>query len=136
MRNYSAPENLEKIVNAGALFQVTSVIVAQKHLADISQKLTEIKKTVDDIHKHQKDKRETDITGAVDYFKQIAPSILAGELRDSYQHQFEKYEGELLSIRNHLLKDIKKLNHEIENLKDGRYVWYGRYKGVDKDASA
>lgn len=114
-----SPENLEKIVNAGALFQVASVIVAQKHLADISQKLTEIKKTVDDIHKHQKDKRETDITGAVDYFKQIAPSILAGELRDSYEHQIEKYEGELLSIRNHLLKDIKNQNHEIENLKDG-----------------
>lgn len=43
-----APENLEKIVNAGALFQVASVIVAQKHLADISQKLTEIKKAVDE----------------------------------------------------------------------------------------
>jgi len=113
-----APENLEKIVNAGALFQVASVIVAQKHLADISQKLTEIKKAVDEIQKHQKDKRETDMTGAIDYFKQIAPSILAGELRDSYQHQIEKYEGELLSIRDHLLKDIKKLNHEIENLKD------------------
>jgi uncharacterized protein YaaW (UPF0174 family) len=114
-----APENLEKIVNAGALFQVASVIVAQKHLADISQKLTEIKKAVDDIHDHQKDKRETNMTGAIDYFKQIAPSILAGELRDSYQHQIEKYEGELLAIRNHLLKDIKKLNFEIESLKDG-----------------
>lgn len=114
----TSPENLEKIVNAGALFQVASVIVAQKHLADISQKLTEIKKAVDEIHEHLKDKRETDITGAIDYFKQIAPSILTGELRDSYQHQIEKYEGELLSIRNHLLKDIKKLNHEIENLKD------------------
>ncbi len=108
----------EKIVNAGALFQVASVIVAQKHLADISQKLTEIKLAVNEINKHQKDKRETDMTGAIDYFKQIAPSILAGELRASYQHQIEKYEGDLLSIRNHLLKDLEKLNSEIENLKD------------------
>jgi uncharacterized protein YaaW (UPF0174 family) len=113
-----SPDKLQNIVNAAALFQVASVIVAQKHLADINQKLTEIKKIVDDIHTHQRDKRETDMTGAIDYFKLIAPSILAGELRDSYQHQIEKYEGDLLSIRNHLIKDIEKLNFEIKGLKN------------------
>ena len=112
-------DDLKKIVNAGVLLQITSVIVAQKHLADITQKLIEIKKEVDNIHQHQKNKRETDMTGAIDYFKQIAPSIMAGELRDAYQYQIEKYEGDLLSIRDHLLKDIQKLNLETRNLKDG-----------------
>jgi uncharacterized protein YaaW (UPF0174 family) len=114
----TSADNLHNIFNAAALFQVASVIVAQKHLADINQKLTEIKKTVDDIHKFQKDERETNMTGAIDYFKQIAPSILAGELRNSYESQIEKYEGELLSIRNHLVKDIRNLNSEIKNLKN------------------
>lgn len=114
----TSADNLKSIVNATALWQIASVAVAQKHLADISQKLTEIKKTVDDIHQHLQDKRETNMTGAIDYFKQIAPSILAGELRDSYQHQIEKYEGDLLSIENHLSKDVVKLNAEIQHLKD------------------
>lgn len=112
----SKPENLTNLVNAGALFQIVSVVVAQKHLADISQKLTEINEAVNRVLEFQNDERKAKMTGAIDYFRQIAPSILACNLDVSFRQQIEKYEGDLLSVRNHLRGDIEKLNKEIESL--------------------
>lgn len=37
-------EKLSDMINAAAVWQIASVVVAQKHLADISQKLDELKK--------------------------------------------------------------------------------------------
>jgi hypothetical protein entcl_0677 len=45
------PENLEKIVASGVLFNALSTVVAQKHLADISNKLSSIQDGIDDILK-------------------------------------------------------------------------------------
>lgn len=45
------PENLEKIVASGVLFNALSTVVAQKHLADINNKLSSIQDGIDDILK-------------------------------------------------------------------------------------
>lgn len=45
------PENLEKIVASGVLFNALPTVVAQKHLADISNKLSSIQDGIDDILK-------------------------------------------------------------------------------------
>ncbi len=127
-----APDNLQKIVNVGALWQIASVIVAQKHLADISQKLTEIKKEVEDIRQHQEDVRESNMEGAIDYFNQIAPAILAGKFSDAHLNQIESNEKDLLSTINHLLKDLKKLNNEIENIESSDFGTEGIKNAIEK----
>lgn len=107
--------DLSNIVNAGALFQIASVAVAQKHLADISRKLSEIKAAVDRIQRFQSNERRAVLTGALRYFEQIAPSVLAGEWSDGIRNQIEHHEAHLLQVQDHLLEDIR---HESQNILD------------------
>lgn len=101
------PSQLSTIVNAAALFQVASVAVAQKHLADISRKLSEIKAIVERIDRSQKDQRLASIRGAIQYFEQVAHAVLSGELSDSVSNQIEHLETQLLQIQEHLLLEIR-----------------------------
>ncbi|MFZ2631542.1 MAG: hypothetical protein WA081_15210 [Desulfosalsimonadaceae bacterium] len=111
------PSKLSKIVNASALLQVASVAVAQKHLADINEKLSEIKACVDKIHQFQKNERRSVLTGATRYFEQVAQSVLAGELSDAIRNQIEDHEANLLQVQDHLMEDIRHESKEIINIK-------------------
>ncbi|AWJ94438.1 hypothetical protein Sp245p_31825 (plasmid) [Azospirillum baldaniorum] len=113
------PERLSNIVNAAALFQIVSVAVAQKHLADISRKLSDIKAAVDRIQRFQSNERRSVLTGALRYFEQIAPSVLAGEWSDGIRPQIEHHEAHLLQVQDHLLEDIRHESQEIVNVKGG-----------------
>ena len=123
----SAPEKLRKIVTIAALWQITSVIVAQKYLVDIDKKLVDIDKKLDVIKDDVKailshlniDEPLSKIQGVIEYFNQIAPAIKAGELRDAYEQKIEDSEFELIEIEKSLFKNVKKLNEEIGNLNDG-----------------
>ncbi len=117
--NVIEPSHLSAMVNASALWNVASVALAQKHLADISKKLSDIKLAVDDIRKFQKDERRSLLTGSIRYFEQVAPSVLAGELSDRVLHQIERHEGDLLRVQDHLLEEILTHTDGIRNLKDG-----------------
>lgn len=112
------PSKLSNIVNASALLQVASVAVAQKHLADISKKLSDIKAIVERISKFQEDKRKSKITASIHYFEQVAKSVLSGELSASVRSQFEGHESLLLSIQAHLMVDIRHESKAILDVKD------------------
>lgn len=112
------PGRLSSIVNASALLQVASVAVAQKHLADISRQLSEIKASVDRILSFQKNERCSVIRGATRYFEQVALAILAGELSESVRHQIERHEAQLLQAQEHLMLDIRHESQAILSVKD------------------
>ncbi len=112
------PEQLSTIVNTGALLQVASIVVAQKHLADISQKLSEIKASVDRILSFQKNERGAVIKGATRYFEQVAQAVLSGELSKSVRHQIEHHEAQLLQVQEHLVVDIRHESQAIRHVKD------------------
>lgn len=105
-RLYEA-NGLSNLVNAAVLFQIVSIAVAQKHLADISQKLSEIKAGVDRIQLFQKNERKSILTGATRYFEQVAPSVLDGEFSDGIRNQIEQHEASLLQVQDHLMEDIR-----------------------------
>lgn len=109
---------LSTIVNASALLQVASVAVAQKHLADISRKLSEIKASVDRILNFQKNERCAVIKGATRYFEQVAQAVLSGELSESVRHLIEHHEAQLLQVQEHLIVDIRHENQTILSVKD------------------
>lgn len=113
------PSRLSTIVNAAALLQVASVAVAQKHLADISRKLSEIKASVDRILRFQKDERCAHIEGAISYFDQIAQSIWSGEQSKTFRDQIEAHENQLLKVQAHLMKDIRRESEATLHVKDG-----------------
>lgn len=117
------PSRLAAMVNVSALLNITSIILAQKHLADISKKLSEIKEAVEDIWQHLQSERQSKMTGSIRYFEQVSPSVLEGELPDRVLHQIEHHEAELLQVQEHLMKDIHAKLGEVRHLKNNE--WFG-----------
>jgi uncharacterized protein YaaW (UPF0174 family) len=112
------PSALSNIVNAGALLQVASFALAQKHLADIQRELNAIKNAVKRIENFQQNERSSTLTGILDYLEQIAPAIMAGEGTAHDLAQLESHEPTLLSIRNHLFTDLETETAAILDVKD------------------
>lgn len=111
-------DKLSSLVNTAALFQIASIAVAQKHLADISHKLSDIKAGVDRIQQFQRNERKSVLTGATRYFEQVAPSVLDGELSDGIRNQIELHEANLLQVQDHLMEDIRHESMQILKVQD------------------
>lgn len=107
---------LSKLAKITNILTIVSFAVGQKHLADISAKLTDIKNSLKSIENFQKNERESKIKGSILYFEQIANSVINGNIIDSILNQIEAKECELLETQVHLIKDINSLNSE-KNLK-------------------
>jgi hypothetical protein len=98
---------LQTMINAAAVWQVASVLVAQKHLADISRELDEIKSAVQGISKFLGQQRRARIQSTYEYLAQVARAIGAGELSASARGELESCERDLLEIHRHLLAQFR-----------------------------
>ncbi|KGQ19769.1 hypothetical protein LF41_2271 [Lysobacter dokdonensis DS-58] len=129
--------DLSKVVNAAAVFNVASMALAQKHLADISARLDDIQQGVDQISTFQKRQRQAEIVSATQYLRQIADSVMAGEIRDVFEKQLESMELSLLGVQNHLHADIEGLIAEASSAKDdgkfGMTVFRDKLTGLQGD---
>ncbi len=94
--------NLQTAINAAAVWQVASVVVAQKHLADINKKLDEIKAGVKDLSSFLNEQRRSRIKATYDYLNQAYQAIRGGELPAAIRTQLESCERDLLEIQHHL----------------------------------
>jgi len=99
-------ERLQNVINAGAVWQVASVIVAQKHLADISKKLDTIAKGVRSLSSFMNDQRRAVIEAAYRYLEQARSTLEAGEIPSSVRTELERCERDLLQTETHLHKEI------------------------------
>lgn len=110
------PERLQNVLNAGAVWQVASVIVAQKHLADISRKLDEINKGVKGLSSFLNDMRTSSIEAAYDYLGQARTALEAGEMPISVRTELESCERDLLTLQKHLHREImRKLETSVQH---------------------
>jgi hypothetical protein len=109
-------KNLQNMINAAAVWQVASVVVAQKHLADISQKLDEIKQGVQGITRFLDNQRKSRIHATYDYMGQAYQAIQNGELPSSVRNQLEDCERDLIEIQHHLHSEYRqKLEQKVEH---------------------
>lgn len=99
--------NLQHMINAAALWQVASVLVAQKHLADISRKLDGIQKGIGEISHFLDNQRKARITGTYKYLLQIHVALQGGELPDAARHELESCERDLIEILDHLMVEYR-----------------------------
>lgn len=99
-------ERLQNVLNAGAVWQVASVIVAQKHLADISRKLDTIAEGVRSLSNFMNDQRRARIEAAYRYLEQARSTLEAGEISSSIRTELERCERDLLETETHLHKEI------------------------------
>lgn len=112
--------NLQSMINAAAIWQIASVLVAQKHLADISSKLEEIKKGVTAISKFLDNQRKARISSTYEYLGQVYAVLQRGELSEATRHQLESCERDLIEIQEHLLAEYRqKADAKVEDSKWG-----------------
>ncbi len=102
-------KNLPNLINAGAVWQIASVVVAQKHLADISKKLDEINNSIKGVSQFLDNQRKARIQSTYDYLAQVYRAIQAGELSTSVRIQLESCERDLLEIHRHLVHELHQL---------------------------
>jgi hypothetical protein len=100
--------NLQNVVNAAAVWQVASVVVAQKHLADISAKLDDIRKGVQDVAHFLDEGRRAKVTGTYEYLELAASAIAKGELSLAIRSELESCDRELLQIQHHLQQELER----------------------------
>lgn len=117
--NLFESDGLAAMLDVSAVMNVASFVLAQKHLADISRKLSEIKSGIDGIRKFQKDERRSVVTGSIRYFEQVAASVLGGELSERVLHQIERHEADLLKVQDHVMADLRTEIDAVMMLKDG-----------------
>lgn len=108
--------NLHNMINAAAIWQIASVVVAQKHLADISRKLDEIKAGVQNISQFLENQRKSRVLATYDYLGQVYWAIKGGDLPDSSRIALESCERDLLEIQHHLEMEYRqKVDKKIEH---------------------
>jgi len=99
--------NLQNMISAAALWQVASVLVAQKHLADISSKMEELQKGVAGISWFLDNQRKARIRSTYEYLGQVYTALQGGELSEAARHELESCERDLIEIQEHLIAEYR-----------------------------
>ncbi|MDA0576402.1 MULTISPECIES: hypothetical protein [Burkholderia] len=135
-------DKLQTMVNAAAVWQVASVVVAQKHLADISAKLDEIRKGVQDVSDFLNEERRAKVTGTYEYLQLAVSAIKKGELSLAIRTELESCDRELIQIQHHLQRELlRQCEQPVEHkemfgtgdLQKDTVTKYERLKGLAKD---
>lgn len=109
--------NLQNMINAAAIWQIASVVVAQKHFADISRKLDEIKEGIQHISQFLANQRKSRVLATYDYLGQIYLAIKGGDLPDSSRINLEGCERDLLEIQHHLeIECSQRIDKKVEHI--------------------
>ncbi len=98
---------LQHSINVAAVWQVANVLVAQKHLADISSKLTELENSVADISRFLDNQRKARIEGMFEYLNQVYKAIELGEFYEPGRNHIEACERDLIEIQEHLAAEFR-----------------------------
>lgn len=108
-------KNLQHMINAAAVWQIASVLVAQKHLADISKKLEVIQIGIQDISYFLDSQRKARIQSSYEYLRQVSSALSSGELSPSVRNELESIERDLLEIQHHLEQEFRRKLEERVN---------------------
>lgn len=120
-------DGLSNLVNAAAVWQIASVVTAQKHLADISQKLDEIQQSVDSIASFLDTQRRSRVNAAMSYLEQAVHAIQAGEFPEAVRHQLEAVERDLAGIQDHLVEELRERTQELSRLSNDEWIGSGEF---------
>ncbi|WP_158932677.1 hypothetical protein [Acidisphaera sp. S103] len=121
------PISAVSLVSPAVLLTLASAMAEQKKLEDIEKSLDEIKSSLKDVSKFQQNERRSVLTGSIRYFRQVAASVLTGELVSEVLHEIERHEVELVRVQEHLIEDIRAQIATLHAIKkdgwgSGKYV--------------
>lgn len=102
------PDRLGKLVNAAAVYNLVSIIVAQQHLARIDTRLAELQEGVEELLWRDSERQKSMVTTALKNLRIYSASLGQGEREPAVRVQIESLENQLGTINDLLLKDIEK----------------------------
>ena len=103
-----SPSQLNGFIGGAAIWQIASIAVAQKHLADINRKLEDIGREIGKIVKHQEDERLSKILGCRKGFENASEDI---------EHNTDRLDGLEIVIENQIIEIFKVEEHLKLDLK-------------------
>jgi hypothetical protein len=115
------PETLQMAAGAAMAWQLVSMVVAQKHLADINAKLKVIKTELVNISRFLSEERRAQITGAYGYFQQVFGSVAKGERDQAVRQQVEDHEANLIKVQEHLFEEFARKSQSSASSDE----WFG-----------
>ena len=102
------PTALQNVANAAAIWQLASVAVAQKHLADISATFKRVEDKIAGIQFMLEEKRAALIEGALKYIHSARQAMQQGEFLDRTRDKLEDFEIQLEQAGTTLLRQIER----------------------------
>lgn len=114
-------DTLKELINSGVILNLASTVVAQKHLADINERLKEIQKGIDDIKKFLINERHSKIDATIKLIESLSNYIaeygqespIFNETKDRLKRRLD----DNLAIKLHLEKDLDDACNEISSIK-------------------
>lgn len=89
-----------------ALLTLAVAVAEQKKWEDIERSLDQIKESLQDVSRFQREERRAVLTGSIRYFRQVAHAVLTGEQSDEVLHQIERHEADLVRVQEHISTEI------------------------------
>ena len=108
------PENLEKLINFSTAFNAVSMIVGQKHLSDINDKLNELCSVIQKVSNFQQQEREAKILYFSNELKGAAPLLVANKGTNLIRELIVQGEHELGPIQLQICNELNSKCREIE----------------------
>lgn len=121
------PEGLANAMNAAAVWQIASVVVAQKHLADISEKLESLATSVDRVEGKLDAQRRGTILGAISVLREVAKPILSGEHTPTNRQTLDTHYQEVTKTNLALDEILAARIAALPSIKDTQMVGAGDY---------
>ncbi|BBQ52918.1 hypothetical protein WP2S18C03_19990 [Aeromonas veronii] len=109
-------DNLKNMVNANLIFNLASQILAQKHLADINERLQTIERKIDSIDLHLQESRFSKIETFRERLQIVGKLIQSGEeISEISLQNISKSTLEIRSEVNHIRKNIIQAHKDINS---------------------
>ena len=101
------PGAADGLMVATAAWQIASIVVAQKHLADISQRLGDIETGLERVEGKMDATRRGKLKGAIDYLKEISESILEGDFAPHFRIKLEDHAHQMMEAKHQVMDILK-----------------------------
>lgn len=99
-----------------AAWQLAALVIAQKHLKDLAEKLAGIKDGMFRLSPYLDFQRKSQLESTFDYVEQFGAAVKAGELPDTIRRQLDDCEREVLEVQGYLGKEHRQnVDKSVEN---------------------
>ncbi|WP_110689648.1 hypothetical protein [Salinicola endophyticus] len=118
----SKPEALQNVLVSGAIWNVVSTAVAQKHLHDINEKLTKIIRQIDALQADFDNERRYKLEGMVQYIQSLLDHYPIEGVDGAAQNHLEQRLIDLYELERHFKDRISREEELAKKIEQGKIL--------------